>query len=289
MIWLIGCKGMLGQEIALVLEKNHLDFFATDSDVDICDIKQLENFTKDKKIQWIINCAAYTAVDQAEKDIKQAHLLNEIGPANIAETAKNIGAKLIHFSTDYVFDGLATSPIAPTAKTNPQSVYGSSKLAGELRIQQTFTDYFIIRISWLYGFAGNNFVKTMISLMNSQKDLSIVHDQRGAPTYTEALAKNIQKLIQHNSQNFGLYHYTDKADISWYDFSCEIFSQAKKLKLITSDCAISKTTTDKFPRPAPRPAYSVLDTSLTETILDFEITPWQDNLKKLLIRLKENS
>jgi len=203
-IWLIGNKGMLGKQIEEELVTNKLPFFSTDKEVDITDLKNLNEFIRDKEINWIINCAAYTAVDKAEDEKDQAFLINSNGVENIAEIAKRLKAKVIHFSTDYVFNGSSKTPYIETDKTDPHSVYGESKLEGERHLIEKTEIFFIFRISWLYGIYGNNFVKTMMRLFKEKDQISVVNDQIGSPTYTGQLAKNIIHLIQSDRIKWNL-------------------------------------------------------------------------------------
>ena len=210
MIWLIGCKGMLGSEVAKQLDEKKLPWIGTDREVDITDPQALEDFTKkietaayfpselpreNRKINWIINCSAYTNVDKAEEEPDLAEKLNADGPLNIARTARSIGAKLIHISTDYVFNGNGTSPYTEEMQKEPLGVYGRTKAGGEDAIMKEMTTYYIIRTAWLYGFDGKNFVYTMTKLMNSHDQIRVVNDQKGTPTYAPDLASAILRII----------------------------------------------------------------------------------------------
>ncbi len=278
MIWLIGNKGMLGSEIEAQLQKNGMDYVASDRDVDITDESALDAFANGKNIGWIINCSAYTAVDKAESDTNLCEQINATGPLNIAKIAKKTGAKLIHFSTDYVFDGNAQTPYRPEDTPNPQSVYGSTKLKGEENIRSVFNRFFIIRIAWLYGKYGPNFVKTMLRLFAERDELKVVSDQFGAPTYALILAKNVVNMIQRNNETFGVYHYTDAGKISWYDFAKEIYRIARMTNKIKKDVTIKPVPTSEYPTPAKRPAFSLLDCHKTVEKLGFEQVDWKDNL-----------
>ena len=278
MIWLIGNKGMLGSEIEAQLQKNGMDYVASDRDVDITDESALDAFANGKNIGWIINCSAYTAVDKAESDTNLCEQINATGPLNIAKIAKKTGAKLIHFSTDYVFDGNAQTPYRPEDTPNPQSVYGSTKLKGEENIRSVFNRFFVIRIAWLYGKYGPNFVKTMLRLFAERDELKVVSDQFGAPTYALILAKNVVNMIQRNNETFGVYHYTDAGKISWYDFAKEIYRIARMTDKIKKDVTIKPVPTSEYPTPAKRPAFSLLDCHKTVEKLGFEQVDWKDNL-----------
>jgi len=278
MIWLIGNKGMLGQQLEAVLKESHGIIFTSDIDVDITDADALLSFANGKKIEWIINCSAYTAVDKAEVEQDKAFLINRTGVRNIAETAKLTGAKVIHISTDYVFDGTKKTPLLETDPVNPQSVYGNSKLAGEAELQQTYHCHFIIRTSWLYGKHGNNFIYTMMELMNSQDSINVVKDQRGSPTSAYDLSSFINTIIKKNSQEYGIYHFSNHGDISWYDFALEIYRLGRQMNLIWSECIINPCTSNQFPTAAKRPNFSILSKEKTEKTFHITIPNWTESL-----------
>lgn len=309
MIWVIGCKGMLGTEVCRQLEKNKLAWIGSGKEIDITKYEALENFITTKetelyrtfhnypekdpdlgKIKWIINCAAYTAVDKAESEPELAEALNTKGPRNISRAARNHGAKLIHISTDYVFDGHATSPIAEKAVKNPCGVYGKTKSDGEDEIISSMTQYYILRTAWLYGFDGNNFVYTMIKLFNSRSSIQVVSDQRGTPTFCGDLADTIVKMIlksqkassffgKNSAPSFGIYNFTNQGETTWHEFAMKIHEIAKKAGRLTQDCEIEPCTTQEFGAKAPRPAYSVLDKSKIEKELKIKIPGWQTSLE----------
>lgn len=277
MIWLIGKNGMLGKQVAQELKNNDIDFVGTDVETDITDIDQLISFARDKDIKWIINASGYTAVDKAEAEELIAQKVNSVGVGNIAQVADLLGAKVIHFSTDYVFEGNGTTPYKETDLPHPVSAYGRTKLNGEIELVKNTTKYFIFRISWLYGIYGANFVKTMIRLFNEKPELGIINDQVGAPTYTGTLAKNLINLVKSDSNEFGIYHYSDEGNISWYDFAVEIRDQGAKKGLCPDSVKLNPITTDQYPTPATRPAYSVFDKAKVQG-LGFELIGWKDNL-----------
>ena len=283
MIWLIGFKGMLGTEIARQLAENKIDFVGTDIDVDITDIDALRAFAKDKNINWIINCAAYTAVDKAESDIDLADKLNNIAPGNIAKVAKETGAKFIHISTDYVFDGTADSPRTEDMPVAPIGVYGKTKADGEKSVIENTKEYYILRTAWLYGWHGKNFVYTMIRTMNTHDAVKVVVDQKGTPTFAGDLADVVLKIISKGSVPYGIYHCTDLGEITWWNFTVEIKKQGIKAGWITNkDCAVNKCTTDEYPTPAKRPDYSVLSKDKIQKTLGITLPQWQDSLSKFL-------
>lgn len=283
MIWLIGCKGMLGTEIARQLSENKMNFVGTDIDVDITNPKALADFANGKKIEWIINCSAYTAVDKAETDIEFAKKLNEEGPWNIANLSNRIHAKMIHISTDYVFDGTGSSPYKEDMPLAPIGVYGKTKAAGEAAVAQIFNEYYIIRTAWLYGWAGKNFVYTMIKAMNTHNSVKVVNDQKGTPTFAGDLAGVIIKIIQKQDVPYGTYHCTDLGEITWWDFTNEIKKQGIEFGLITNkDCVVNPCSTDEYPTPAKRPAYSVLSKAKIQKTLGIPLPDWKDSLALFL-------
>lgn len=257
MIWIIGKNGMLAQDIIEVFNKNNVEYVATASDIDITNINILNNFIKDKNIKTVINCSAYTKVDLAEEEKELCYKINSEGVKNISEIVSNIKANLIHFSTDYVFDGKDTKPYMEEDKTNPINIYGKSKLEGEKYVLK-LPNSIIIRISWLYGFYGKNFVYTMINLMNSKESIKVVNDQFGSPTYTKDVAEVVSDFIQNNNLDYGVYHYTNEGNISWYDFANNIYKIGKEYNIINNDCQINACSTEEYPTKAKRPKYSVL-------------------------------
>jgi len=308
MIWVIGCNGMLGSEITRQLKANNLYWVGTDREVDITNPDALENFTnsidtasyfpseiahKDRKIKWIINCSAYTNVEKAEEEKELAEKLNVDGPRNIARIARKIGAKLIHISTDYVFGGNGTSPYVENQEKNPLGVYGKTKLAGEEAIQKEMNTYYIIRTAWLYGFKGKNFVYTMTNLMNSRDEIKVVNDQKGTPTCAVDLATVIFKLIsksenaksffgKNSAPSFGIYHFTDLGETTWYDFAKEIYILGKKYGKITQICNITGCSTQEYAAKVERPAYSVLCKDKIIKELKVKIPEWKSSLEMFI-------
>ena len=280
MVWLIGCKGMLGTEIARQLKNSNIDYIGTDIDVDITKLEVLEDFaSKNPKIDWIINCSAYTAVDKAEDDKDFANLLNNIGPKNISSVAKKINAKMIHISTDYVFDGTGTTPYTEDMDVKPIGVYGQTKADGEKSVIDSGCEYYIFRTAWLYGYDGKNFVYTMLKLMESKQELSVVSDQKGTPTFAGDLANCVIKTITSKNQiPCGIYHCTDLGEITWYDFACEIYKQGKATGKLSNECKINPCSTDEFPTKAKRPAYSVLSKEKIQQTLGITLPMWNESL-----------
>lgn len=285
MIWVIGYKGMLGSEICRQLTENNIQFVRSDVDVDITDIKALDQFAKCWAVTWIINCAAYTAVDKAESDIEFAHKLNVDGPANIAKVAKKYGAKLIHISTDYVFDGTGDTPRTEDMPVAPIGVYGVTKAKGEEAVRNNTDKYYILRTAWLYGWAGKNFVYTMIRAMNTHDAVKVVNDQKGTPTFAGDLAKVILQIIDDKTVSYGIYHVTDIGEITWWDFTNEIKKQGIEAGWINEtgkNCVVNPCTTDEYPTPAKRPAYSVLSKDKIQKTLGIKLPDWKESLSKFL-------
>lgn len=285
MIWVIGYKGMLGSEICRQLAENNIQFVRSDVDVDITDIKALDQFAKCWAVTWIINCAAYTAVDKAESDIELAHKLNVEGPENIAKVAKKYGAKLIHISTDYVFDGTGNTPRTEDMPVAPIGVYGVTKAKGEEAVRNNTDKYYILRTAWLYGWAGKNFVYTMIRAMNTHDAVKVINDQKGTPTFAGDLAKVIFQIIDDKTVSYGTYHVTDLGEITWWDFTNEIKKQGIEAGWINEtgkNCVVNPCTTDEYPTPAKRPAYSVLSKDKIQKTLGITLPYWKESLKVFL-------
>jgi len=291
MVWVIGSKGMLGTEICRQLTLTHIDYVATDLEVDIRNYDVLLHYGRSWNIKWIINCAAYTAVDKAETDIEFAKQLNEIAPANIGKVADMIGARIIYISTDYVFDGTGNTPRTEDMDVAPIGVYGVTKANGEKAVVENNEHHYIFRTAWLYGWSGKNFVYTMIKAMNTHDSIKVVNDQRGTPTFASDLASTILLLIEKEKHNrpenpttpYGIYHCTDLGDISWWDFANEIKKQGIEAGWVTNnDCVVNACTTDEYPTPAKRPAYSVLSKDKIQNALELQLPDWKDSLHEFL-------
>lgn len=288
MVWVIGCAGMLGKELTGLLAVNKIDFVSSDREVDITDLKSLKDYAEGKNIDWIINCSAYTAVDMAEDEEETAYKINRDGVYNIALTAKEINAKVIHISTDYVFDGNTDVSLKETDVTKPLSVYGKSKLAGEKSLAEVFNNYFIIRTAWLYGKYGKNFVYTMLKLFNKVDTLKVVNDQFGTPTHAVNLVYLILNIINNNSNEYGIYHYTDEGRISWFDFAEEIYQSGKMKGYVKKDVNILPVTSDQYPTKAVRPKFSCLDKSKVKKVFNFTVPDWKAGLSAFLDDHDEN-
>jgi len=242
--------------------------------------RQMEEF----RPRVVINAAAYTAVDKAESESQRAFAVNRDGAAHLAAAARDLGARLIQVSTDFVFDGLDSRPYLPAAKAGPTGVYGASKLAGEKRVKEITRDYVILRTAWVYSAHGSNFVKTMLRLMAERSELGVVADQIGTPTWAWGLARAIWQMSAMELS--GVYHWTDAGAASWYDFACAIHDEARELGLLTRDVAISPIATSDYPTPAQRPPYSVLDKTSTWKALDSKPQHWRHALRKMLLEIK---
>jgi len=254
--------------------------------LDIRDFQQTVAFVKSCTPDIIINCAAFTAVDLCEEQEEESYKSNALGPKNLAIAAKEVNAKFIHISTDYVFDGYGIKDGSgsirayyETDQTNPKSAYGRTKLEGEKLVIENINKYFIIRTAWLYG-EGKNFVRTMINLSKSNNEVRVVNDQIGSPTSTSELANMIEKLIE--TEDYGIYHGTCEGFCSWYDLTCEIY---KQLNITTN---VIPVTTQEFPRPAKRPKYSVLENRKLNELGIYRFKTWQDALKLYLEKENKN-
>lgn len=289
-ILVIGSHGQLGSEIHELSGNSQNYIFTTSSDLDIRDKDAVDYYIKNADVDTIINCAAYTNVDGAETDQENAKLVNTIGPKNLASAALKYNAKLIHISTDYVFngDGIALNgkkrPYREDDATSPCSVYGSTKLAGEEEIIKSHCQAIIIRTAWLYSAFGKNFVKTMRRLGQEKAEISVVNDQYGSPTYAKDLAMAISAIVEQLNEpsakpHYGkIFHYSNKGVCSWYDFAVKIMS------LYNLDCHVKPISSDAYPTPTKRPAYSVLDKKLICKTFNLTIPDWEDSLKDLVKR-----
>lgn len=268
---------MLGKEITAALANQKIDFIGTNkSEADICSVG--EKFIQQNQITHIINCAAYTQVDKAETEQEKAHLINGTGVKHLGSLSKKYHLPILHFSTDYVFDGSSKVPYNEEGATNPLNVYGSSKREGEIVLLQETPYACLIRTSWLFGLQGNNFVQTMIKLMQERETLSIVSDQIGRPTYAPDLAEfAIQMLGQ-----MGIYHFANADEASWYSFAKEIHQTGLSLGFPFKTKELKAIPTSEYPTPAKRPTYSTLSTQKIEKEFQIIPRPWQNGLKEYL-------
>ena len=278
-ILVIGSQGQVGSEIqALSSQYNYNFFFTNKNQLNITDYPSIRNFITYNNIDTIINCVAYTAVDRAEKEQELADSINHLATEYLAKVAKEKSIKLIHISTDYVFDGKNFKPYLETDKTNPNSIYGTTKLNGERKlIEINPINSIIIRTSWVYSSFGNNFVKTMLKLGKEKESLGVIFDQVGTPTYARDLAKTILDILPKiENRNVEIYHYSNEGVLSWYDFAKEIMRMAK-LK-----CDINPIETKEYPTPAKRPHYSLLNKTKIKKEFHIEIPFWKDSLDECL-------
>ena len=280
-ILITGCNGQLGNEMQL-LEKDFSEhqWFNTDvEELDITDQLAIEQFIQENQIDGIVNCAAYTAVDKAESNKELCTSLNTVAPAYLAAAVDKRGGWMIQISTDYVFDGTKHTPYVETDTPCPDSVYGSTKLAGEFGVQKFCRRSMIIRTAWLYSTFGNNFVKTMLRLGKEKTELGVIFDQIGTPTYARDLANAIMAAIVQGIKP-GVYHFSNEGVISWYDFTKAIH----RIAGITS-CHVRPLHTAEYPTPAKRPAYSVLDKTKIKETYNIEIPYWEESLKECIEKL----
>ncbi|WP_426369749.1 dTDP-4-dehydrorhamnose reductase [Pseudocolwellia sp. HL-MZ7] len=279
-ILIIGKSGQLANEL-LVEKPQHYEVLTLGrNDVDISDLIALDKMVSDYQPAVIINSSAYTAVDKAESDIEAAYAINHIAVENLVAVAKKYSAKLVHVSTDFVFNGENTTPYKIDDITSPTSVYGASKRAGELTITDKYPENSsIIRTSWLYSTFGNNFVKTMLKLMEEKEELGIVDDQIGSPTSAKGLAKFIWALIAQPKADL-IYHWCDSGSTNWYDFALAIQEEGLKQGLLSKRIPIKGIPSSSYPTPAKRPKYSVLDCISSQKIL--ASTDWQEQLSNFM-------
>jgi dTDP-4-dehydrorhamnose reductase len=277
-ILVTGANGQLGSELnAIAINFSQYHFlFADRTILEITNEQAIALFFEENKIDVCINCAAYTAVDKAETEKEFAIAANTNAVGYLAKACKIHKAEFIHISTDYVFDGSRTEAYLPEDKTSPVNFYGQTKLDGELLAVKENEHTIIIRTAWVYSSFGNNFVKTMMRLMKERESIGVVSDQRGAPTYAADLALAIMKIIEGNKFTAGLYHYSNKGNISWHEFATEIATQIK------SPCIVNPITTAQFPTPAARPAYSLMNTNKIEETFGISIPEWKVSLQQCI-------
>jgi dTDP-4-dehydrorhamnose reductase len=277
-ILVTGCNGQLGKELQGLAEsypKYHF-VFASREDLKLHHFELVENFFLGTKPQFCINCAAYTAVDKAETEQELAMLVNSKSVGNLAAVCTKFQTKLIHISTDYVCDGESEIPYAEEDSTDPINIYGASKLLGEQLCLKEDPDAIIIRTSWVYSFFGNNFVKTMMRLMNERNELNVVSDQVGSPTYAADLATAILTVISSGKWQPGIYHYSNEGKISWFEFAQEI------KKLTGSRTVIKPILAAEYPTPAKRPKFSLLNKEKIRSVFHIQIPEWKISLKKCI-------
>lgn len=283
-ILVTGSKGQLGSEIQELSSEYDYTFFFTDKDsLDITNKEKVKTFINTNEINTIINCAAYTAVDNAESNLESADTINHIAVKQMAKIAKELEIKLIHISTDYVFNGQNYKPYLEDDTTSPNSVYGKTKLAGENALMTINPkNSIILRTSWVYSSFGANFVKTMLRLGKEKDSLGVIFDQVGTPTYARDLAKTILDILAHiQNENVAIYNYSNEGVLSWYDFAKEIMRMAKL------ECTINPIETKEYPTPASRPHYSLLNKSKIKEKFGISIPFWKDSLDSCLKEMGE--
>jgi dTDP-4-dehydrorhamnose reductase len=287
-ILVTGAEGQLGSEINAIANQYHdFQFFFTDiNELDLTDKVALDDFVENVKPDYLVNCAAYTAVDVAERDTELAGLLNTKVPGWIGKLAVAYNFKVIHISTDYVFDGTSYTPYTENDLVNPESFYGKSKLNGEIALLKESKSAMVIRTSWLYSATGKNFLKTMIKLGLERDEVKVVNDQIGTPTFAGDLAQAILTIISKTENKEclwkpGIYHYSGEGVCSWYDFAKSIH------EIYEINCNVRPIPTEDYPTPAVRPAYSVLNKSKIKRIFGIQIPYWRDSLKKCIVQIKK--
>lgn len=272
-----GVKGQLGYDVVKECEKRGIEAVGVDiEEMDITDPASVDSVITDAKVDAVIHCAAWTAVDAAEDNVEKCRLVNANGTENIARVCKKLDLKMIYISTDYVFDGEGTRPWEPEDERHPLNVYGQTKYEGELAVQNNLEKYFIVRIAWVFGVNGKNFIKTMINLSKDHDALTVVNDQTGSPTYTPDLARLLVDMIL--TDKYGIYHATNEGLCTWYELTCEIMRQIGKADSVK----VSPVTSDAYPAKAKRPHNSRMSKEkLSEN--GFERLPaWQDALSRFL-------
>ena len=281
-VFVTGVKGQLGYDVVNELEKRGLEAIGVDiQEMDITDAESVNNVIGEAAPDAVIHCAAYTAVDAAEDNEELCRKVNAQGTQNIANMCKKLDIPMIYISTDYVFDGQGERPWLPDDERAPLNIYGQTKYEGELAVQNTLDKYFIVRIAWVFGVNGKNFIKTMLNLGKTRDHLTVVNDQFGSPTYTYDLARLLVDMIQ--TDKYGVYHATNEGICTWYEFACEIFRQAG----ITVD--VAPVTADQYPAKAKRPSNSRMSKDKLEENGFERLPSWQDALGRYLKEISENN
>ncbi|MBB5396070.1 dTDP-4-dehydrorhamnose reductase [Mucilaginibacter sp. AK015] len=278
-----GASGQLGQCLKTIAGEQKLDnyIFPDETDSNILDTGAISKLFDTYKPAYCINCAAYTAVDKAESDADTAFAVNKTGVENLARICDNFDVTLLHISTDFVFGGEGQAPLTEQSPTNPISVYGQSKLEGELAIPGALQKYFIIRTGWLYSEFGNNFVKTILRIGREKGEISVINDQTGTPTYAIDLARVLNTIIVSKSEKYGLYHYSNAGQATWFDFAVAIH------KLANTQVNVLPIPTAEYPTPAKRPVYAVMDKSKIKRTFNINIPEWEDSLAICIEKLKQ--
>jgi dTDP-4-dehydrorhamnose reductase len=284
MIWLVGKNGMLGTDLGRAFDAAGLGWVGTDREVDFTDASALDAFAEGRTIDWVVNCAAYTAVDKAEDEPDLCRRLNVDGPANLARWCTAHGAALVHISTDYVFSGTGTDAYRESDPVGPTGIYGITKADGEDAVRGSCARHYILRTAWLYGAWGPNFAYTMLRLMNLKDALGVVADQWGAPTWTVDLARVVVELIRRGEGPWGTYHASGEGRCSWHQFAEAILVEGKARGFVpaTKAVAVNALTTDQYPTKARRPAWSVLSKEKLATTVGLRFPGWEVSLRAFL-------
>ncbi|MBO9997749.1 MAG: dTDP-4-dehydrorhamnose reductase [Cyanobacteria bacterium SID2] len=290
-ILLTGVRGQLGWELQKTFQSSRFDrveVIGVGRDrLNLAQPETIADVVAEIQPDCIVNCAAYTAVDKAESEPELAHAINGIAPRILAEAATKYNAKLLHVSTDYVFDGTQSHPYTETDATNPIGEYGKSKLAGEEAIRQTNSSHIILRTAWVYGVGGRgNFAKTMLRLGKDREEIRVVADQIGSPSWTGDIANSIAEIAVNHREIEGTYHFTNSGVASWYDFAVAIFEEAELLEFPLHLKRVVPITTPEYPTPAKRPAYSVLSGKKLEGVLGTFAPHWRQGLRQMLAALQ---
>lgn len=291
-VLITGAQGQVGKELTQIANEKGFDVVAASrADLDITQAQSVENYITKCQPDIIINAAAHTAVDKAESEQDLAFAINRDGAKNIANACKKQNIPLLHISTDYVFDGTKSEPYSEDDTVSPLGVYGESKWQGEEVIRKNLNDYLILRVAWVFGAQGNNFVKTMLRLGKERDELNVVADQFGGPSPAKDIALTLIDLVEQyqtdNTLAWGTYHYCGNSKTTWYHFAKEIFKQAFELGLLNKKVKVNPITTEEYPTAAERPGNSMLDCSKLKTTFGIEMPEWKKALKQVLIDLQQ--
>ena len=290
-VLITGAQGQVGKELTQIANEKGFDVVAASRvDLDITQAQSVENYITQCQPDIVINAAAHTAVDKAESEQDLAFAINRDGAKNIAGACKKQNIPLLHISTDYVFDGTRSEPYSEDDSISPLGIYGESKWQGEEAIRQNLNDHLILRVAWVFGAQGNNFVKTMLRLGEDRDELNVVADQFGGPSPAKNIAQILIDLVERYKKDgtlaWGTYHYCGNSKTTWYDFAKEIFKQAFELGLLNKEVKVNPITTAEYPTAAKRPGNSMLDCSKLKTTFGIEMPEWKEALKQVLIELK---
>jgi dTDP-4-dehydrorhamnose reductase len=291
MIWLVGNRGMLGTEVESILKDGGAPYIATDREVDITHPDapmEFVNARGPERLEWIINCAAYTAVDLAEDEPEKAFAVNAAGPLHLARATQASGAALLHISTDYVFNGEKVGEYTEEDPPNPLNTYGKSKLQGEQAVRSSLDRHLIIRTAWLYGTKGKNFVDTMLRLFRERREVRVVRDQTGNPTYARDLARVIVTLVSQSRPLYGTYHFTNDGRVSWFEFAVEIYREALARGIVDKGTELVPIAASEFPTRARRPRNSCLSKEKIQRELLVTTRGWRKALGDYLREMEQH-